>query len=117
MFSTSSIMNTQRQWFVATLLVLVAQCNAIAAHAASTNSYPIAGLAPSQRPTNAPVLTADPALDTKRALHGVSLPIPDSLKFLNDQGGWFNPFTRSGMTGPYDLRGWHANPLPAAAKQ
>jgi hypothetical protein len=48
-------------------------------------------------------------------LHGVSSPIPESLKFLNDQGAWFNPFTRPGMTGPYDLRGWHTAPVPLSA--
>jgi hypothetical protein len=110
-------MNTQRQWLAAAVTVLIAQCGAIAVHAAPSFSYPVAGLAPYQRPANAPVLTANPVLDAKQALHGVSFPIPDSLKFLNDQDGWFTPFTHPGMTGPYDLRGWHAAPLPAADKK
>lgn len=108
-------MNTQRQWRAAVLVVLIAQCGPIAVHAASP--YPVAGLAPHQRPVNAPALKSDPVLDAKRALHGVSAPIPDSLKFLDVQGGWFTPFTHPGMTGPYDLRGWHPVPLPAAEKK
>lgn len=110
-------MNTQRKWHTAALTVLIVQCSAIAIHAAPAFCYPVAGLAPFQRPANAPVQTASPALDARQALHGVSSPIPDSLKFLNDQGGWFNPFTHPGMTGPYDLRGWHAAPIPAAEKK
>jgi hypothetical protein len=104
-------MNTQRNWHTAALTVLIMQCSAIAVHAAPAFSYPVAGLAPFQRPANAPVQTASPALSPRQALHGVSSPIPDSLKFLNDQGGWFNPFTHPGMTGPYDLRGWHLAPI------
>ncbi|OYX43944.1 MAG: hypothetical protein B7Z02_07110 [Rhodobacterales bacterium 32-67-9] len=26
------------------------------------------------------------------------------LKFLEDQGAWYTPFTRPGMTGPYKIR-------------
>ena len=112
----SSIMKPQRQSFA---LVLIAQCCACAVQAAPSYSYPVAGLMPYQRPANAPTLTVNPVLDAKQALHGVSSPIPESLKFLNDQGGWFNPFTHPGMTGPYDLRGWHTAPvsLPAADKK
>jgi hypothetical protein len=108
-------MNTQQQCLAVALTALIAPCAAIAAHAAP--SYPIAGLTPYQRPANAPVLTTNPARDAGQALHGVSTPIPDSLKFLNDQGGWFTPFTRPGMTGSYDLRRWHAAPTPAAEKK
>jgi len=69
----------------------------------------IAGLAPYQRPANAPRLTTDLPIDRQQALYGVSTPVPQSIeKFLQHQGGWFNPFLRPGMTGPYDLRGWHA---------
>ena len=42
-----------------------------------------------------------------QALSGVVEPYPYSLRFLEDQGGWFTPFTKPGMTGPYDIRGWH----------
>lgn len=78
--------------------------------AAAAESYSTAGLRPWQRPEGAPRLTNDPPIDKQQALRGISQPVPTSLKFLDDQGGWFTPFTRPGMTGPYDLRGWHAKP-------
>jgi hypothetical protein len=110
-------MNTQRKWLAAPLIALIIQCSVNTVYAAPSLPYPVAGLAPYQRPVNAPVLMASPVLDAKKALYGVSSPIPDSLKFLKDQGGWFTPFTHPGMTGPYDLRGWHAEPTPAAEKK
>jgi hypothetical protein len=110
-------MHTQRKWLTATLVALIVQCSATQGHAAPYLSYPVAGLTPSQRPVNAPVLTVSPVLEARQALRGVSSPVPDSLKFLRDQGGWFNPFMHPGMTGPYDLRGWHAAPIPAAEKK
>jgi hypothetical protein len=110
-------MNTQRKWYTLVLIALIAQFGARTVLAAPSYPYPVAGLAPYQRPANAPFLTVNPVLDARKALHGVSSPIPYSLKFLDDQGGWFTPFTRPGMTGPYDLRGWHAAPIPAAEKK
>lgn len=67
---------------------------------------PVAGLAPQQRPAGAPVLTRPPA-DTAKGLHGIATPLPPGLGFMASQGAWYTPFTRPGMTGPYDLRGWH----------
>lgn len=69
----------------------------------------VAGTDPSKRPENAPV-TTEIQKDGgwySRALHGVEKPYPYSLKFLEDQGNWFTPFRKPGMTGPYDIRGWH----------
>ena len=69
----------------------------------------VAGLAPFERPANAPVLTEMPK-DTAwyaHALTGVEQPYPASLRFLEDQGAWFSPFLHPGMTGPYDIRHWH----------
>lgn len=69
----------------------------------------ISGLEPWKRPDNAPTIT-EVVRDVAwydRALHGVDQPYPASLRFLEDQGNWFNPFTAPGMTGPYDIRGWH----------
>ncbi len=69
----------------------------------------IAGVKPYQRPENAPVITQvykDQAW-YMRALTGVSQPYPYSLRFLDDQGNWYTPFSRPGMTGYYDIRGWH----------
>jgi len=46
----------------------------------------------------------------QRLLHGIKPPIPESIqRWAKDQGGWFNPFVYPGMTGRYDLRGWHEN--------
>lgn len=69
----------------------------------------IAGTKPWERPENAPVITEyfKDARWYAEALHGVSEPYPYSLRFLEDQGAWFNPFTKPGMPGPYDIRGWH----------
>jgi hypothetical protein len=70
----------------------------------------VAGLAPWQRPAQAPRLAANAPLDRKIALQGIAEPLPPNLKFLDDQGGWYTPFIHPGMPGPYDLRGWHATP-------
>ncbi|PIE09253.1 MAG: hypothetical protein CSA72_13815 [Rhodobacterales bacterium] len=72
----------------------------------------IAGVEPSQRPEGAPEITqvAKDGVWYQQALTGVSQPYPASLKFLEDQGNWFNPFIHPGMTGPYDIRGWHKQP-------
>lgn len=69
----------------------------------------VAGLAPDRRPVDAPVITALNKDDDwyETALFGVVPPYPSSLRFLEDQGHWFTPFKRPGMTGPYDIRGWH----------
>lgn len=69
----------------------------------------IAGLAPYQRPQEAPVIRElRPASDWRsRALTGIVEPIPASLNFLDHQGAWYTPFSRAGMTGYYDLRHWH----------
>lgn len=69
----------------------------------------IAGTAPYQRPENAPVIKEmkkDKAW-YDNAVTGVSRPFPWSMKFLESQENWFTPFTHPGMTGKYDIRGWH----------
>jgi hypothetical protein len=69
----------------------------------------IAGTAPHQRPANAPVIEAmkkDKAW-YDNAVTGVSRPFPWSMKFLENQENWFTPFSHPGMTGRYDIRGWH----------
>jgi hypothetical protein len=72
--------------------------------------YPVAGLAPQQRPEGAPVV-----LEVRkepgwygRALTGISRPYPYSLRFLEDQGNWYTPFIHPGMIRRYDIRGWHS---------
>jgi hypothetical protein len=71
--------------------------------------YPIAGTAPSHRPTGAPQITEviKPSGWYTQALTGISQPYPRSLRFLEDQGNWYTPFNRPGMHGRYDIRGWH----------
>lgn len=60
---------------------------------------------PYERPATAPRITEPAPIERSLALYSVSAPIPASLKkFLDDQGGWYNPFLHPGMTGPYDLR-------------
>lgn len=45
----------------------------------------------------------------KAALHGIAPTPPASvLRIVQQQGEWYSPFFHPGMTGPYDLRGWHA---------
>lgn len=66
----------------------------------------VAGTAPDRRPLGAPrvdVFTLTPELRAK-ALRGVSKPVPPSLRFVEDQGGWFTPFTQPNMPPPYDIR-------------
>lgn len=71
--------------------------------------YPVAGVQPWQRPTDAPAIenvSHDKAW-FQHALTGVTPPYPPSLNFLDNQGNWHTPFNHPGMTGPYDIRGWH----------
>jgi hypothetical protein len=82
----------------------------------SASAAPVAGLAPDMRPVGAPTITV-PSAPNADALHGIVKPTPESIeKFMRDQGNWYTPFTVPGMSGPYDIRGWHAN-RPAAGKR
>uniref|UniRef100_UPI00333F1485 hypothetical protein n=1 Tax=Castellaniella defragrans TaxID=75697 RepID=UPI00333F1485 len=81
-----------------------------AAAAASPDSDPpmyIAGTAPDHRRTDIPVIKEAPVLDKKIAFHGIDEPYPASLRVFDSQGAWYTPFTHPGMTGVYDLRGYH----------
>ena len=90
---------------------------AVAAEAVEEPFVPIEGITvvggrlPNQRPEKAPKLTvAEKDADWyAKATRGLPEPHPESLRFLEDQGNWFNPFTRPGMTGPYDIRNWHTD--------
>ncbi len=77
--------------------------------------YPIAGIEPSQRPQGAPVIEWVHHDESwfQYALTGIQPAYPRSLYFLDNQGDWYTPFNRPGMTGRYDIRGWH-QPSPAA---
>ncbi|MBU3725306.1 MAG: hypothetical protein FGM18_07335 [Burkholderiaceae bacterium] len=90
----------------ATLLALTAG----AALASESVQGFVAGLAPYERPESAPRLTqATPeSVRADKATYGIEGSVPDSIqRFLKDQGGWHTPFSWPGMTGPYDIRGWH----------
>lgn len=90
-------------------LTLLTLSLAYAAQAVAAEGQFIAGTAPSQRPAGAPVIV-DVTRDGewyRRALTGISMPYPASLRFLEDQGNWYTPFIRPGMLPPYDIRGWH----------
>ncbi len=100
---------------VQVLVGLVAGLGSLCCQAAD---YPIAGLTPWQRPAGAPVINSvdrDSAW-FRRALTGISRPYPASLRFLDNQGNWYTPFNRPGMTAPYDIRGWH-QPQPQAGSE
>jgi hypothetical protein len=86
--------------------------------AAAGYDYPIAGLDPSARPAGAPMILIYPknADWYRHALTGIVPPYPASLRFLEYQGAWYTPFDRPGMTGPYDIRNWHA-PSAGGASQ
>jgi hypothetical protein len=77
--------------------------------AVAVADYPIAGAHRFERPHAAPqIMTFDrPNGWFSTALHGVSRPYPNSLRFLEDQANWHTPFNRPGMPGRYDIRGWH----------
>ena len=93
-----------------TLVILAGFFLATEAFAADT-PYPIAGVNPEARPVGAPTQTALGKTNSwyKRAVTGVDEPYPASLQFLKSQGRWYTPFTRPGMPGLYDIRGWHTN--------
>jgi len=88
---------------------LVALGCILAGSASAVAQAKVAGTVPDRRPEGAPKLTAfaKPADWSAKWLVGVEQPHPASLRFLNDQGAWFTPFTRPGMTGPYDIRKLH----------
>ena len=97
-------MRPTQEYLAVSLLLLIG-----AAAATVAAEYPVAGTHPSQRPAEAPQINAveHPGAWYTTALHGVSRPYPFSLRFLEDQGNWNTPFNRPGMTGRYDIRGWH----------
>jgi hypothetical protein len=69
----------------------------------------VAGLAPNQRPADAPVIQEfAPNADWRtQSLAGISEPVPASLDFIDSQGAWYTPFNQPGMPGYYDLRNLH----------
>lgn len=68
----------------------------------------VAGLNPAQRAVGAPMLDSFEQNEAWRAnaLQGIHEP-QTGLDFLKDQGAWYTPFNRPGLTGRYDIRGLH----------
>jgi hypothetical protein len=89
-----------RLWFAPLALLITSNASA---------DYPIAGVKPFERPVGAPVISNMNKGSGwyEQALTGITKPYPPSLKFLENQGNWYTPFNRPGMTPPYDIRGWH----------
>lgn len=100
-----------------TLVVLLASFPALSPLSAFAEGF-VAGVEPSMRPAGAPMQTnaAKDAAWYRQALAGVSRPYPASLRFLEDQGAWYSPFNRPGMTGPYDIRNWHGSASSGAGR-
>ena len=96
-------------WF--SKFVVVGFCSFLSVTAVQAQSSYIAGTLPSIRPPEAPVITGFEKSEQwyAKALKGISEPYPPHLG-LEDQGAWYTPFKRPGMTGPYDIRGWHEQP-------
>jgi len=86
---------------------MLAVGGATLAFEATESSPHIAGVTPDHRRTDVPVIKEAPPLDKKHAFRGVEQPYPASLSVFKDQGAWYTPFTLPGMTGPYDIRGYH----------
>ena len=76
--------------------------------AAIADSGFVAGLNPSVRPANAPVISVFEPADAwkQQALRGIHEP-QTGLGFLKDQGAWYTPFNRPNLLGYYDIRGLH----------
>ncbi len=72
----------------------------------------IAGLKPAHRPDGAPKVVNPKVSEeaAERRLFGIIKPVPDNLAGIAATGAWFVPLRSPGMHGPYDLRGWHAQP-------
>ncbi len=77
----------------------------------------VAGLAPWERPANAPSITQfqPDAKWQERALHGIASPATGT-GFLKDQGAWYTPFNRPNLKGRYDIRGMHQQTKQGEAK-
>lgn len=84
------------------------------APASAMETYPVAGLTPWQRPSHAPRIDTAMPFDLRAATRGIAPPALPGLAFLDNQGNWYTPFNHPGMTGPYDLRDWHAAEPPSS---
>ena len=108
--------HTMRQTMELAVVTVCALCG-LAAGATSAAEYPVAGVKPYERPEGAPVISQVHRDRTWyiRAVQGIAQPYPESLRFLESQGNWSTPFNQPGMTGPYDIRGWHSQSARGSA--
>jgi len=103
-------------------LLFAAGLVACAASAGAQTGGYVAGLHPDRRPDAAPPAPTEATRtpqEVERALHGVEKPVPGNVESIAATGHWWVPLRQPGMTGPYDLRGWHEAPAgapPPAAK-
>lgn len=98
-------LSTSRKFLIAG----IASVSLLTPAAVMAESDFIGGTTPSVRPANAPVIK-DATItkeQEKSFFRGVSKPYPPSLLFVKNQGAWYTPFSHPGMTGRYDIRGWH----------
>jgi hypothetical protein len=79
----------------------------------------IAGSTPSHRPDSAPVIKQHELTPEAlgRRLHGVADPLPNNVVDAALAGAWFMPLAYPGMTGPYDIRGWHRAGSASASRE
>jgi len=103
-----AVPNARRFRLLPCSICLLALC--IGSANASGLPNTIAGLQPDRRPP-APTVAEVTRNEIwyARALTGIEQPYPWSLQFIHQQGNWHTPFTKPGMTGMYDIRGWHQN--------
>jgi hypothetical protein len=101
-------MNGRMRWAISLSFTISSAALSFSATGFAQEAF-IAGTTPSVRPANAPVIQQVTKSNDwyASALHGVDKPYPASLRFLEDQGNWFIPFIHAGMTGRFDIRGWH----------
>jgi len=98
-------------------LLFAAGLVACAASAGAQTGGYVAGLHPDRRPDAAPPQPSEVMRtpeQVERALHGVEKPVPGNVESIAATGSWWVPLRQPGMSGPYDIRGWHGAP-PASA--
>ena len=100
------------------MLVIAGGLAPVCAQPVPPTTTEVAGLQPDRRPAQAPRLSASApdAATIQRRLKGVEAPWPGNVGRIAAQGAWYSPMFAPGMTGRYDLRGWHAaSPTGGAA--
>lgn len=94
-------------WHIPSALSVLVLLSAVS-FAKADEARVVGGVTPSERPAGLPHIAVTGFTPFGRALllRGISEPYPPHLG-IEDQGGWYTPFSRPGMTHPYDIRGLH----------